>query len=260
MIDWLGSTRHRAVGASLMRRAHDLAPTQFGLGGSEAGRTLIKRGGYVPRKAIDVYQRVVRPSYWLRLPGLGLGSRGLRLMRELIQPAWRPLRSSVQLLELRRVETFGEEIQPVVAVAQSHAIFTSRTPVRLNHILRFPLQSVSGWHLIAPPNQLRGFAMLNVVPLHGGRVRVGKVVDCVLASTDVDLWCAAFVALWHELVRQGADVTQAFAGTPWVAGALMEAGFVTRYSLELSIRDRQALLPQDVPFHLTPLEADYFYT
>ena len=38
MIDWLGSPGHRSVGASLMRKAHEAAPTQFGLGGSDAGK------------------------------------------------------------------------------------------------------------------------------------------------------------------------------------------------------------------------------
>src|SRR6516165_8237590 len=32
IIDWLGSPEHRAVGMSLMRRAHEGVPTQFGLG------------------------------------------------------------------------------------------------------------------------------------------------------------------------------------------------------------------------------------
>ena len=32
IIDWLGSPEHRAVGTSLMRRAHEDVATQFGLG------------------------------------------------------------------------------------------------------------------------------------------------------------------------------------------------------------------------------------
>jgi hypothetical protein len=260
MIDWLGSNEHRAVGASLMRKAHELAPTQFGLGGSKAGRTLIKRGGYVLQNPVDVYQYVAHPTYWLRLPGLGMGSRGLRLARDLFWNARHVARSAPHLLEIRRVEAFGAEVEPVAAAAQRHAILTSRTQSRLNHVLRFPLQAVSGWHLFAPPDRLCGFAILNLVPQHGGRVRVGKLVDCVLASTEVEIWYAAILALRDELVRQGADILQALAGTPWVAQSLARAGFTTRYSLEFSLRDRQELLPRDVPFYLTLLEADYFYT
>ena len=57
MIDWLGSAEHRSVGASLMRKAHKSVPTQFGLGGSEAGRTVGGGGGYAIRDLIPVYQR-----------------------------------------------------------------------------------------------------------------------------------------------------------------------------------------------------------
>src|SRR5271154_1957671 len=36
IIDWVGSPEHRAVGISLMRRAHEGTVTQFGLGVSQA--------------------------------------------------------------------------------------------------------------------------------------------------------------------------------------------------------------------------------
>ena len=36
IIDWLGSPDHRAVGTSLMRKAHEDVATQFGLGVSQA--------------------------------------------------------------------------------------------------------------------------------------------------------------------------------------------------------------------------------
>src|SRR3954454_25128076 len=47
MVDWLGSAEQHAVGVSLMRRANAQSPTQFGVGASEAGRAVAKRGGYV---------------------------------------------------------------------------------------------------------------------------------------------------------------------------------------------------------------------
>jgi hypothetical protein len=77
-----------------------------------------------------------------------------------------------------------------------------------------------------PPSAPR---MLNLVPRHGGWVRPGKIVDRLLEGTDVEAWHTADFALLHELTRQGADVAQAFVGTPWMAEGLRRAGFVSRF-------------------------------
>jgi hypothetical protein len=260
MIDWLGSAEHRSVGASLMRRAHESVPTQFGLGGTEAGRTVIKRGGYEVRDPIPVYQRVLRPSHWLQVPELGFAAKGSRLGRDLVRRALLLAGSAQVRVELRRTSLFDLKIEPITERAKAHAILTDRNPKRLNHLLYFPRQSMSGWHLVTPPDRLGGFAVLNLVPQHGGRVRLGKIVDCLLVDTDVRLWHGAILALTQELGRQGADVVQTFASTPWMAEALQRSGFVSRFVLEFSLRDRQRLLPRGIPFHLMPIEADYSYT
>jgi hypothetical protein len=260
IIDWLGSAEHRSVGASLMRKAHESAPTQFGLGGSEAGRTVGKRGGYELRELVPVYQRVLSPSHWLRVPALGFAERGSRLGQDLVRNWLWPARSSRSQVKLHKVGSFGVEIEAIMEEARTHVILTGRTPARLNHMLRFPRQAMSGWHLVTPPERLCGFAFLNLVPQYGGRVRLGKIVDCLLASTDIGLWHAAILALTHELELQGADIAQAFASTPWMAEALRRSGFALRFALELSLRDRQRLLPLGIPFHLMPIEADYAYT
>jgi hypothetical protein len=260
MIDWLGSAEHRSVGASLMRRAHQSVPTQFVLGGTEAARTVLKGGGYAARDPIRVYQRVLRPSHWFRVPALGFAARGSRLARDLVRRGLLPARSARIQIEPRKVSAFGSEIEPIMERAQTHAILTGRNPKRLNHLLQFPRQVMSDWHLIAPPDRLCGFAVLNLVPQHGGRVRLGKIVDCLLANTDVPLWHGAILALTQELGCQGADVAQTFASTPWMAEALHRSGFVSRFVLEFNLRDRQRLLPLGIPFHLMPIEADYAYT
>ena len=46
MLDWLGSAGHRSVGVSLMRKANDRAPTQFGLGGGADAHRVGKRARY----------------------------------------------------------------------------------------------------------------------------------------------------------------------------------------------------------------------
>lgn len=260
MIDWLGSVEHRSVGASLMRRAHESVPTQFALGGSEAGRTVIKRGGYEAKDPIPVYQRVLRPSHWLRVPALSFAEKEVRLARDLVRRSLLPTRLAQVRVELRKVRSFASEIKPIIERAQTKAILTCRSSKRLNHLLQFPRQAMSGWHLIAPPDRLCGFAVLNLVPQHGGRVRLGKIVDCLLANTDAQLWHGAILALTQELRRQGADVAQTFASTPWITEALHQSGFSSRFALEFNLRDRQRLLPLGIPFHLMPIEADYAYT
>ena len=66
IIDWLGSPKHRAVGTSLMRTAHNGVATQFGLGVSEAALVVGERIGYELRSLVPVYVRVLHAGYWLR--------------------------------------------------------------------------------------------------------------------------------------------------------------------------------------------------
>jgi len=260
MIDWLGAPEHRSIGTSLMRKAHESVPTQFGLGGSEAGRAVIRRGGYTAKGSIPVYQRVLRPTYSLRVPALSFLEKGVRLTRDLLRRGFFLPRPAQVSVELRHVHTFGSEIEPIIERAQSRAILTGRSSKRLNHLLRFPRQTMSGWHLVALPDRVCGFAVLNLLPQHGGRIRLGKIVDCLLADDDVRFWHGSILALTQELGRQGADVAQTFASTPWMAEALHRSGFVSRFLLEFSLRDRQGLLPPRIPFHLMPIEADYAYS
>ena len=260
MIDWLGSPVHRSIGASLMRKAHEGTPTQFGLGGSEAGRTVIKRGGYEPRQPVAVYERVLQPFYWLRHPDYGFTGGCLHAARDLATRTFRPARQPRVQLKLKRVSEFSDEIEFIVQGAAAHVVLTDRLPERLNHFLRFPCQQVSGWHLLLSSGEPCGFALLNIFPQQGGSTYVGKIVDCLLPATDVDLWHAAMSALMSELAHQGADLAQAFASTPWVAEGLSRSGFVSRFTLEFSLRDRHQLIPHRIPVCLMPIEADYAYS
>jgi hypothetical protein len=260
IIDWLGSPAHRAVGMSLMRRAHQGAVTQFGLGVSQAALVVGERAGYELRSLVPVYTRVLRAGYWLRTGGLGPLRRGLRLARDLAGRLTRRPAASRVPIALRRVPAFGPEIVPVVEKAKEHVILTRRDPARLNDLLRFPRQAMSGWHLLDGAGQVRGLAVLNLIPKDRGRTRTGKFVDCLLDDVDVPSWHAAFLALTRELARQGADLAQAYASTPWAAAALQRCGYTARFSAKFHIRDRQGLIPRETTFHLTPLEGDYAYT
>jgi hypothetical protein len=260
MIDWLGSREHPSVGANLMRRAHAATPMQFGLGGSYAGRTVGERGGYALIGHIPVYQKVLRPGYWLRAGGLSTTQRWPRLAREILRLGNLGRASSNATIRLRPVESFGEEILPIINEYYRHAITTDRSSDRLNAFLGFPGQAMTGWHLVSAEDQLRGFAVLNIIPQDGGATRIGRVVDCMLDTVEIDPWYAAIVALTDELKRQGADVAQVYAGTHWLVEALERAGYSTRFALDFRLRDRGNLVPRDSPFHLTAIEADYAYT
>jgi hypothetical protein len=260
IIDWLGSPEHRAVGMSLMRRAHQGAGTQFGLGVSQAALVVGERAGYELRSLVPVYTRVLRAGYWLRAGGLGPLQRGLRMARDAASRLIKRPDAPGAAIAIRRVSAFGPEILPIVERAKAHVIFTRRDPDRLNALLRFPRQAMSGWHLLDDAGRLRGFAVLNLIPKDQGRTRTGKFVDLLLDDVDPTAWHASIIALTRELARQGADLAQAYASTPWTAEALGRGGYTSRFSVKFHIRDRQGLIPRDAAFHLTPLEGDYAYT
>lgn len=256
MTDWLSA--RAGVGAALMQRAHQAADTQYGFGGSAAGRRAGGRGGYALVAAMPVYQNVLRLGYRLKVPGHGPTGRLLRAARDaagmLARRAGRPRVP----LGLRRVEAFGPEVGPALAAYATRAVFTSRGPDLLNHVLRYPRGGVTGWHLVRG-GAVRGFAVLSLVPRDGG-AREGRVVDCLLDDPDDDAWHAAVVALTGELRRQGADVATGFASTEWSARALRASGYAPAYAMEFRLRDPSNRLPRGASYHFTPLEADYATT
>jgi hypothetical protein len=146
IIDWLGSPDHRAVGMSLMRKAHEGVATQFGLGVSQAALVVGERAGYELRSLVPVYLRVLRAAYWLRTSGLNPLQRGLRLARHAAIRWTRTVAVPATSLELERIAAFGAEIAPIVEKAKARVILTRRDPDRLNYLLRFPSQAMSGWH------------------------------------------------------------------------------------------------------------------
>lgn len=260
IIDWIGSPDHRAIGMSLMRKAHEDVPTQFGLGVSQAALVVGERAGYELRSLVPVYVRVLRAGYWLRASGLTPFHRALRFAHAMIQRMIRFPRAPQARITLERVSRFGTEITRILEKAKVRVVLTCRNPARLNQLLRFPGQAMSGWHLFDDMGRLCGFALLNLIPKDQGRTRTGKIVDCLLDDVDVDLWHAAVRALTLELKHQGADIAQAYASTPWTVEALRKTGYDSRYSVKFHIRDRQRLIAHDATFHLTSLEGDYAYT
>jgi hypothetical protein len=258
MIDWLSSAA--GAGAALMRRAHREVDTQYGVGGSVAGRTVGGRGGYAVVGPVPVYRRVLRPGYALRQPGVSLPGRLLQVARATTGVLARPTLRSKTVVELHRVEAFGQEIERVLAACAARAVFTSRAPGMLNHVLRYPRGGITGWHILHA-GALRGFAVLSVLPRENHRVQEGRLTECLLDDPDdSDLWHAAVAALSAEFARRGADTAVAFASTSWSTRALRAAGYAPAHTLEFRLRDGSNALNPTVPYHFTPMEADYAYT
>ena len=186
IIDWLGSPDHRAVGISLMRKAHEGVATQFGLGVSQAALVVGERAGYELRGLVPVYVRVLRPDYWIRAGGLSVLSRGLRFARDATMPWNQPPTLPPTIIVLKRVSSFGPEIDPIVEAAKAQAIFTQRDSWRLNTILSFPRQSMTGWHLLDDTGRLRGLAVLNIIPRdQGAPAWVKSSIACSMISTSI---------------------------------------------------------------------------
>ncbi|WP_406698372.1 acetyltransferase [Singulisphaera sp. Ch08] len=257
MIDWLGSRVHRALGTALMRQAHHEGKTQYVLVANAQARRVTGGAGYTPAAEVTVFQKVLRIGYRWRAPGLGPGARLLRVGRDAARKVRNPGRPPQVVVELRQVREFGPEVDPILEGWRTRAILTSRSPERLNHTLRYPRPGMTGW-LILEGGQPRGFALLNIVSQ--GAVRAGKLVECLVDGDDSVLQHAAIVALTEELKRQGADVATGFASTPWTAEALRLSGFIPTHHLELILRDQEGLIPEGVPIHLSPFEADYAYS
>lgn len=260
MIDWLSSIDGKGAGAALMRRAHRTADTQYGFGGSAAGRRVGGRGGYGLVALVPVVQRVLRPGYRLIGPSHGVLGGFLRAAKDLVGIVGRPPRRSSARVVPRPVEAFGPEVERILERGAPRALWTSRGPDLLNHLLRYPRGGVTGY-LLEIGGKARGFALLSIVPRDGGAVREGRVVECLLDDPDdAGLWLASATVLTAKLKQLGADVAVAFASTDWTALAFRSAGYAPAHALEFRLRDRSNRLPGNLPFHLTPLDADYAYT
>jgi hypothetical protein len=153
---------------------------------------------------------------------------------------------------------FGSELETLFGKGQSPQVLTSRPAELLNYFLRYPSGTISGWS-VHEGNEQVGFALLNIHTEKRDH-RHGTIVDCYLASSDLDLWHAAIVALKCELKDQGADIATCYASTSLVDQACRRAGFLAREKqVPFLVRDLGGLLPRDVPYHLTSLEADHAY-
>ena len=131
IIDWLGSPDHRAVGTSLMRKAHEDVATQFGLGVSQAALAVGERIGYELRSLVPVYVRALRGNYWLRSDGSSIVTRCLRLARDKTRRWLHPPATPRATIVLTRTSHFGTEIDSIICCAKAHCHPDVANPARL---------------------------------------------------------------------------------------------------------------------------------
>jgi hypothetical protein len=101
---------------------------------------------------------------------------------------------------------------------------------------------------------MMGFGVLKITPHE--RIQRGRIVDCWLDSEDPSCWQAAVAALIDRLRALSADDVICYATTPSLHAALLWNGFVKSRERNVYIRDKQQLLPRDLPFGFSMLDAD----
>jgi hypothetical protein len=254
MIDWYSLPSHRPMGALLMLKVFRQARAQYTLGCSAAAAEVILSSGYSIVATVAHYQRVFHTGHFLRSAARNPHWRNVAVqLRDFGRSVRNHGRTPATAIELQRVEMFGPDADSLLANGRLDVVFTTRRASLLNHYLRYPRRTVTGW-LVQQAGQPIGVALLNCWEKCG--VRLGKIVDCSLAVDSGATWHAAIFALTEELRRQGSDVATCYASTPWTSRALSDSGFSPSGSAPFYLRDPGNLVPRTAPFHLTHLEAD----
>ncbi len=252
-IDWLGSPAQPGIGTKLMLEALATSTTQFAVGGSAQSQALFPRLGFEPKGQVPVFRKVLSPFHRLRTTGQGVFRKWAGTAKD-AAAAWRAGRQPItQTVELRPVTAFTEEIDGLVRRSSLPIIRCQRDYELLNYLLRYPLSGFSGWTIHAS-GRLIGFALLKVTA--HGRIQFGKIVDCWLDSNDLSCWQAAVAALVDRLRSLSADDVRCYATHQHLYAALLANGFSKAGESNVCVRDKQHLLPRDLPFALSGFEAD----
>jgi hypothetical protein len=257
VIDWLAEASGAPSGVGLLLRTLQFADAQYTLGCTPAADRVIRKLGYRVMSQIPLYQKVLRARAWPRLHQQQPAWKWVALTgADLVETIRHCRRRSGVVVELESVASFDERVRALSSRWPTRFLCSDRSPALLNHFLRFPGGSITGWWLRAG-GELCGWALLSRVTRN--TLQVGKVVDCLLDPDRGELWTAAMTALTNELRRQGCDLAVCYGGTPWLRAALAANGFSRRGKSTFYLRDPRSRLPTDCPLHLTHLEADLAY-
>lgn len=252
-IDWLGSPAHPGSGAMLMLDAFATCSTQFAVGGSAQSQALFPRLGFEPKAQVVRFRRVLSPFHRLRTTGQGLFRKWAGATKDAAS-VWRSCRRPVpQNFELRPAPSFTEEIDALLRQSVPRVVRCERDHLLLNYLLRYPLSGFSGW-TIHTSDRMIGFALVKITP--DERIHHGKIVDCWLDTEDSSCWQAAVAALLERLRALSADDVTCYATHPLLHTALLWNGFSKSGESNVCVRDKQQLLPRNLPFGLSGFEAD----
>lgn len=258
--DWLTSDTGKGLGGVLLTKLLKQTRVQHALGCAAPARPVLLKVGFREVRQVPLFHKVrarTRPGVWRALHGRQPWWRGAGLLAvDFTRSVSATRRAPVSALRARRVPVFGGEVEEVLRGCVLPITYTTRQPALLNHYLRFPKKSISGW-LLEDSGQVRGFGLLSV--FEKAQVRIGRIVDCFLATEEAAIWRDALGCLEQELAHGGVDVISCYGSTPWLAGALRANGFFPRGRTAFYLRDPEGLVPADATWHLTHLEADAAY-
>jgi hypothetical protein len=252
-IDWLGSAAHPGLGAFLMLEAFAISKTQFAVGGTSQAQALFPRLGFEQKSKVAVFRKVLAPLHRLHTTAQGLFGKWARTAKDVVSVSRARTLPVTQTVELRSAPTFTEEMDCFLRQSSIHIVTCQRDHLLLNYLLRYPLSGFSGW-TIHTSERMIGFAVLKITPQ--GRIQLGRIVDCWLDTEDTSYWQAAIAALVDRLCALSADDVTCFATTPSLHDALLRNGFAKSGERTVYVRDKQQLLPRDLPFGLSEFDAD----
>ena len=252
-IDWLGSTAHPGAGSLLMLDAFATSKTQFAVGGSAQSQALFPRFGFEQKPKVAIFHKVLAPLHRLRTTGQGLFRKWAGTAKD-VSSVWRARTPSLpQTVELRSAPTFTEEIDCIQRQSSLRIVTCQSDHLQLNYLLRYPLSGFSGW-TIHTSERMIGFAVLKITP--HGRIQLGRIVDCWLDTEDPYCWQAAVAGLVDRLRAFSADDVTCYATNPSLHAAMLWNGFAKSGEKNVYVRDKQRLLPRDLPFGLGSFDSD----
>lgn len=253
-IDWLGSVEHPGSGAFLMLQALATCQIQYAIGGSAEAQVVFPRLGFAQKPNLAVYRKVLAPFHRLRSRGEGLFRKWAGTAKDVTSVRLSRARPAPQAVELRSAPLFTEEIDGLFRQSLLRMATCRRDHGLLNYFLRSPLSGFSGWTIHASQRMI-GYAVLKITPR--GRIQHGKIVDCWLDTEDPSYWQAAVAALVDRLRDLSADSVTCYAATPNMHAALAWNGFAKTDEKHVCFRDKQQVLPRDVPLELSMLDGDH---
>jgi hypothetical protein len=252
-IDWLGSDAHPGSGALLMLQAFATSKIQYAVSGTAQAKDLFPRLGFEQKPKLALFRKVLAPFHRLRTTGQGFFRKWARTAKDIVK-YWRAHRPSApKTVELHSAPMFTEAIDCLLRQSSLRIVMCQRDHLLLNYFLRYPLSGFSGW-TIHTSQRMIGFAVLRIAPY--GRIQLGKIVDCWLNTEDPSCWQAAVAALVDRLRALSTDSVTCYATTPSLHAALLWNGFAKMREGNVYVRDKQQLLPRDLPFGFSMLEGD----